>query len=151
MNPITRLEIYGVIALVLALAIGAAYYKGHSAGMAEVQTKFDLFTAQVNAAGEKARADAATKEKDDAAKITAAVTSRDAALASLRVASARPRGGFVPAAATGSAGGDRICYSRQALDAALRSLDTGVSGLVTEGDGQVINALTLLKAWPSPH
>ena len=149
MNPITRLEIYAALALILALAIGAAYLKGKHEGMAEVQQKFDLFTAQVNAAGEKARADAATKEKEDAAKVTAAVASRDDALARLRVASARPRGGFVSAAPAGSQGGDRICYSRQALDAALRSLDTGVSRLLTEGDTQVINAATLLKSWPS--
>lgn len=147
---LSKLEIYGIILLVVALAMGAAYYKGHQAGAAEVQTKFDLFTAQVNAAGEKARADALAKEKENADKIAGAVADRDNALAKLRIASSRPRGGFVPQPAAGSSDGDRICYSAKALDAALRKLDTGISSLVTEGDGQVINSLTLLKSWPSP-
>ena len=149
MNPITRLEIYAAIALVLAFVVGAAYYKGYTAGEEKIQTKYDLFVAQVNAAGEKARADAAIKEKENADKVASAVASRDAALNSLRLASARARSGFVPAAPAGSADSNRVCYSRQALDAALRSLDTGVSRLLTEGDTQVINAATLLKAWPA--
>ena len=151
MPIISKLEFYGIALLIIGLAMGAAYIKGKHEGMTEVQAKFDLFTAQVKSEGEKARADALQKEKDDEKKIAAAVTSRDAALASLRVASARPRGGFVSSSATTPAGGSRVCYDGKALDAALRVLDTGVSGFVTEGDTQVINAATLLKSWPSPN
>lgn len=104
---------------------------------------------ETKAAGLKAQQDKLDKEKKDAAQIADAVSVRDSALARLRTEQARPRSGFVSGNSTGTAAGDRICYSAKALDAALRSLDTGVSGLLVEGDTQVINALTLLKAWPS--
>jgi hypothetical protein len=149
----TKLEIYGIAFVVLALALAAGgfyeHHQGYLAGKKEVQAEFDAFKNEVKAAGLKAEQDKLAKEKQDAEKITAAVASRDAALNSLRIAAARPRGGFVPSAAPGAADGGRICYDRQALDAALRRLDSGVSGLITEGDGQVINALSLLRAWPS--
>lgn len=149
----SKLEIYAIVLVVIAIAVGGAYLKGHHSGYVEgkqeVQAQFDAFKNEVAAAGLKAEKDKLAKEKADNEKITAAVTGRDAALARLRVEQARPRGGFVPAAASGSADGGKICYDRAALDAALRRLDTGVSQLVNEGDGQVINALTLLKAWPS--
>lgn len=151
----TRIEIYGIIALVLALAlaIGGAYAYGHHSGYVdgkqEVQVKFDAFVNETKAAGLKAEQDKIAKEKIDNEKIAAAVTSRDSAITSLRIAQARPRGGFVPNGSGSTADSRKVCYDRAALDAALRSLDTGVSGLLVEGDTQVINALTLLKAWPS--
>lgn len=148
MPIISKLEIYGVFLLLIALGMGAAYFKGKHEGMAEVQAKFDLFTAQVKAEGEKARADALAKEKTYADQINAANTGRDRALASLRVEQARPRGGFVPIPAAGSGGDSKICYERAALDAALRKLDTGVSQIVGSGDQAIIDAAALIKAWP---
>ena len=148
MDPISRLEIYAVIALILALAIGAAYFKGHSAGMAEVQQKFDLFTAQVNAAGEKARADALTKERDYAAQITTANAGRNDALNSLRQATARlaaSRVSVVPAAAKGSSS---ECFDAKALTAAVERYRQRIADLVTEGDRAQIDATSILKSWP---
>lgn len=151
----TRIEIYGIIALVLALAIGAAYFRGHHSGYVEgkqeIQTLFDAFKNEVTQAGLKAKQDALDKEKKDAAQIADAVSVRDAALARLRTEQARPRGGFVPGATGTTADSRKVCYDRAALDAALRNLDTGVSQLVNQGDLAVIDAITLLKAWPTPQ
>lgn len=152
MFGISKLEAYGIGLVLLGLLMAGAYFKGHHSGYVEgrqeVQTQFDAFKNEVKAAGLKAEQDKIAKEKEDAKRINDAVTARDSALASLRIAAARPRSGFVPPATSGTPDGSRVCYDRQALDAALRKLDSGVSGLVTEGDGQVINALSLLKAWP---
>ena len=149
MNPITRLEIYAGLALILALAIGGAYLKGEKVGEAKIQEKFDLFVAQVNAAGEKARADALTKEKENETKIAAAVSSRDAALNSLRQASARLAASRVPLVPAAAAGSNSQCFSPKALTAAVESYRAAVFGLVAEGERANIDAAALIKAWPS--
>src|SRR5260221_20409 len=130
MNPITKLEIYAAIGLMLVLAMLGAYFKGRHDGGQIVQLKFDEFVSEVKAAGAKAEADKAIKEKADAEKITAAVAGRDAAINRLRIEQARPRAGFVSSSASGSGDGGKVCYDGKALDAALRKLDTGVSTLV---------------------
>lgn len=149
MPVISKLEIYGIAVLVLALSFCGAYFKGKHDGAQVVQLKFDVFVSETKAVGEKARADALLKEKADAEKINAAVAGRDAAINRLRVEQARPRGGFVSSSPASAANGGKVCYDGKALDAALRKLDTGVSSLVTEGDQIAIDAITLLKAWPS--
>lgn len=153
MFGLAKWEVYGVGLLIVILAAAAfgfyEHHQGYLAGKKEVQIEFDKFKNEVTAAGLKAQKDAIDKEKADNEKITAAVSGRDAALARLRVEQARPRGGFVSGSATSAADGGKVCYRAAALDAALRSLDTGVSRLIGEGDGQVINALTLLKSWPT--
>ena len=149
MNPITRLEIYAAIALVLAFVVGAAYYKGYTAGEEKIQTKYDLFVAQVNAAGEKARADALTKEKENADKVATAVASRDAALNSLRQASARLAASRVPLVPAAAAGSNSQCFSPKALTAAVESYRAAVFGLVAEGERANIDAAALIKSWPT--
>lgn len=148
MPVISKLEIYGIAALIIALSFCGAYFKGKHDGGQIVQLKFDVFVSEVKAAGAKAEADKAIKEKSDAEKITAAVAGRDAAINRLRIEQARPRAGFVSSSANGSGDSGKVCYDGKALDAALRKLDTGVSTLVTEGDQVAIDAITLLKAWP---
>lgn len=151
MPILSKLEVYGIVLLIIALAMGAAYFKGHHAGAQEVQQKFDLFTAQVNAAGEKARADAAIKEKNDEAKITAANTSRDAALARLRDAQASANAGRrilsgIPAA---SGSPDKICFSRAKFESAFGTLNTDLQGLTQRGDTAIIDNKAWLNSWPS--
>lgn len=153
MLGLSKLEAYGIILLIVALAAGAfglyEHHQGYLDGKKEVQIEFDKFKNEVAAAGLKAEQDKLTKEKRDADQIAAAVTGRDAALARLRVEQSRPRGGFVPNGSGSAANSGKVCYDRAALDAALRKLDTGVSQLVNQGDVAVINALTLLKSWPT--
>ena len=148
MNPITRLEIYAAIALVLAFVVGAAYYKGYTAGEEKIQTKYDLFVAQVNAAGEKARADALTKEKENADKVATAVASRDAALNSLRLASARLAASRVPLVPAAAAGSNSQCFSPKALTAAVERYRQRIADLGTEGDRAQIDGQAILRSWP---
>lgn len=150
---ITKLEMYGIGAFVaLALATAAWFYAKHEGrveGRKEVQVLFDEFKNQTAAVALKAEQDKIVKEKEYEKNLTVARTERDTALNRLQVAAARPRGGFVPAPASPAAGDRKICYDRTALDGALRVLDQGVSRLVAEGDTQVINAISLLRAWPN--
>lgn len=138
------------VVLGLIVAASLLFVRSHfiNEGRQQVQVEFDKFKNEVTATGLKAKQDAITKETNDAKRVAVAQSERDIAIERLRVASARPRGGFVSAPAAGSPDSGKVCYDRLALDAALRRLDTGVSAIVTEGDGQIINALSLLKAWP---
>ena len=160
MPIISKFEIYGIILVIIALAMGAAYYKGHKAGADEVQQKFDLFTAQVKAEGEKAKADALQKEKDYATQITTATDARNAALSRLQLAqaaanSSRNRVSLTPAPAAGST---KICFEPVAFAAAIERYRQRVAGVVGTGDSAQIDAQTLIQAWPkerqaqsSPH
>lgn len=148
-----RLELYGIAALVVCLAAAAfgfyEHHQGYLSGKKEVQLEFDQFKSAVTLAGQKAKQDALDKEKENDSKLRSAYSQRDVALGKLQVASTAPRSGFVPGDPAGAAGGDKVCYNRTALDGALRALDQGVSGLVNQGDRAVIDALTLLRAWPT--
>jgi len=129
----------------LALTASTAYYR-HDA--ASVRAEFADFKVQNQLVAIKAEAAKAEKEKKDAERINHAVASRDSAISRLRKSQANPRSGFVPNS-TGTADADsRVCYDRQALDSALRKLDSGVSQIVGSCDQTVIDALSLLSAWP---
>jgi hypothetical protein len=149
---ISKLEMYGIGTLAMLLVAAASWFyakhEGRVEGRAEVQKDFDAFKSETNKAALKAEAEKLAKEKEYDTNLRTARSERDVAIGKLQVAAARPRSGFVPAA-TGTAPGDsKICYERTALDGALRNLDQGVSRLLIEGDGQIINAITLLKGWP---
>lgn len=146
-GPIEQVKTWAIIGLAVALliAMGTAHYYRSEYKVAEAQ--YEGFVDKTDALGEAAKLAKKTKEDDDAKKIATAVGERDAALIKLRDAQ-RPRGGFVPGATGAAPDSRKICYDRAALDAALRTLDTGVSQLVGQGDLAVIDALTLLKAWP---
>lgn len=149
--PINKFEIYGVIALLLALAMGAAYYKGHSAGFDEEKQVYDTFVAKVDAAGEKAKADALQKEKDDAAKVTIALNDRDTALQRMRAAQAAASAArrSVPLTPAAAAGSSQLCFDAKALSAAVEQYRGSVRGLAEIGDETALDAGTLIKAWPS--
>ena len=148
---IGKLEIYGIIGLVLALAIGAAYWRGHMAGAESVQVKFDLFTAQVAAAGEKAKTDALQKEKDYATRITTATTDRDAALQRMRAAQATANAArrAVPLTPTAASPSGLICFEQKALSTAVERYRGRVRSLVEVGDEITLDAKALIKACPT--
>ena len=151
MNPLSKLEIYGIGLLVVILAAAAfgfyEHHQGYLAGKKEVQVEFDAFKNDVKEIGLKAEAEKQRKEQENAKRLADANAVGAAALARLRDEQARPRGGFVPNG-SGAAGGSKICFDRSTLDAALRKLDQGVSGLFFESDGTLINAQTVVKGWP---
>lgn len=158
---LTKLEIYGAIALVLMLAAGAAglyeRHEGRVEGRAEVQVKFDSFVNETKAAGLEAEQDKLAKEKENAEKVIAAITTRNDALARLQSAqaaasAARRAMSRNPAAPAGS---NQVCFSSAAYNAAFQQFGPGLdrfiqstSGFVVEGDGATIDAKTLIQAWP---
>lgn len=160
----TRLEIYGIIALVLALAIGGAYAYGHHGGYVEgshdVQVKFDAFVNDTKAAGLKAQQDNLDKEKLYATNIANANAGRATALSELqRVQAAASAGRRAsssnPAAPAGSS---YVCIESKSYNAAFQQfgkrLDEflpAVRGLAVEGDKAQIDAQSMIRAWPTPQ
>jgi hypothetical protein len=150
----TKLEIYGIVILVVVLAAGGwglyQKHEGRVEGRQEVQTKFDKFVNDATAAGLKAKQDAIEKEKQDATQIANAVVTRDAALARMRAAeaaasAARRRVPLTPA----SAGvGGLICFEQKALSAAVESYRGSVRGIAESGDEATVDARALIDAWP---
>ena len=140
--------------------MGAAYLKGRHEGRVEVQEKFDLFTAQVKAEGEKAKADAMIKEKEDEKRVATAESDRNAALSRMRVAQAaadRARRSM-PLTPAASGGSGQICFDQKALSAAVEQYRGSVRRLVETGDEITLDAAALISAWPkqqpaqpSPH
>jgi hypothetical protein len=154
MLGISKLEAYGIILVVLALAIAGAYFKGHHSGYIEgtqeVQVKFDKFVNDTTAAGLKAKQDAITKEQQDATQIANAVVTRDAALARMRAAeaaasAARSRLPLTPRAAAGSS---VLCFEPQAISAAVERYRGRVRGLAESGDETTVDAKALIDSWP---
>lgn len=156
MNPITKLEIYAAIGLMLVLAMLGAYFKGKHDGGQIVQLKFDVFVSEVKAAGAKAEADKAIKEKADAEKITAAVAGRDVALARLRDAQASAASRRLPSNPAAPSGSNKVCFSSTAYNAAFKQFGDGLNkflqsatGFAIEGDTAQLDAQTLVNAWPT--
>ena len=160
---ITKAEIYGIILVVLGLAIGAAYLKGHNSGYVEgkqeIQVQFDRFVNDTKAAGLKAEADKLAKEKEDAKRLDDAVATRNDALKRLLDAqtAARTRFRAVPRNPTAPSGSSKVCFNSGAYNAAFQQFGAGItrflqdtSGFAYEGDSANLDAKALIQAWPSP-
>lgn len=151
----TKLEFYGIAALVLMLAIGGAYLKGHHSGYvegkAEVQALFDKFKNDVTTAGLKAKQDAITKESQDAKRVADAQSDRDIAIGRMRAAEAAASAArrAVPLTPAATAGNSLICFEQKALSAAVERYRGRVRSLAESGDETAIDAAALIKAWPS--
>lgn len=151
----TRLEIYAILALVLAFAIGGAYLKGHHSGYVEgkqeVQAEFDKFKNEVTAAGLKAKQDALDKEKNDAQRVATAQSERDIAIGRMRAAEAAASAArrAMPLTPAAAAGNSLICFDQKALSAAVERYRGRVRSLVESGDETAIDAAALIKAWPT--
>ena len=155
MNPLSKLETYGIAIVVIGIMLAGAYFKGHHAGYIEgrdeVQAKFDKFTNEVKAEGLKAQQDKLDKEKSYATNIATATTERDAAISRMRAAeaaasAARRAMPLTPAAASGSS---QICFEQKALSAAVERYRGRVRILVESGDETAIDAAALIRAWPT--
>lgn len=129
----------GIYAGILKLELGSVRTE-----YAEFKTK--VVTAAVAAAEQalkKTIADEQDKEKSDAEN---SKTTRDLRAAIERLRRARPDGGFVPPAAPGAASPERAAFDRAELERAIRSLDSGVQGLVDEGS-KAVTDLNTAKEW----
>lgn len=102
-----------------------------------------LGLAAKDAADKKKAADRKRKEDADAENKRLAA---NLAIALKRLRDERAGSGFVPPAAAGSASPDRATFERAELERAIRSLDSGVQGLVDEGSAATLS-LDTAKRW----
>ena len=137
MNP---LLIVGIIAGVLLVGLGVQTKRVESCKAESAE-----FIAKVEAAGIVAQKVAAAKEKEDAKRITDALTDRDTALKRLRLSASR---GNVPILSSGPSGSGEICGEQKALSAAIERFRGGVRSLVESGDEAQIDAQSLVRSWP---
>jgi hypothetical protein len=155
-----KLELYGIVFLILSLGAAAAglyeRHEGRVEGRKEVQDKWDQETAQLKAAAADAKITQLEREKGYVTQVSLAVSARDAALAGLRAAQAsaasRTASGSNPQAPAGSS---YVCYDAPAFNAAFqqfgRQLDGFIQatrGIVAEGDAAAIDARSLIQGWP---
>ena len=154
MNPVAKLEAYGIGLLIVVIAVTGMYFyakhEGRVEGRKEVQVEFDAFKNDVAAKGLQAKQDKLDKEKADAKRIIDAESERDVARAGMRAAqaaerAARSRVPLTPAA-TGSSG--QICFDQKALSAAVERYRGRVRGLAESGDEAALDCAALIKAWP---
>lgn len=143
-----------LLGIALAIAMAAVHHYRSELNVTEAQ--FGAFKAQVEAVGKQAEAAAKLQEVANAAKISSAMSDRDAALARLRGVQANANRSFVPNNPAAPAGSRQVCFDSKAYSAAFERFGTGldaslrrITGVAVEGDVAQLDAVTLLKAWPS--
>ena len=142
-----------VAAGVVILALGIAV-KVQTARLDAVKAEYATFKAEVKVLGDAAIAAAKVREAEDKqrkenADAQNAKSRRDldglyAAYRSLR--DQRARGSLLPEAAPDAASPGRITFERGGFDRALSGFDTGVTGLLSEGDAAIAD-LNTARAW----
>lgn len=135
------------------LAMGVAL-KIQTARLEAVKTEYAQFQANVASLGEIAKNEAAKKEAADKSRKAKADAENRRTIADLHthivsLRNARPGGGIVPGAPTTSRSPDRATFDRAELERTLRAFDTGVAGLIAEGDEARIN-LDTARRWANP-
>ncbi len=145
------------LALGGALAIERSRLAASKAETIAVQAKFDAFVAEAKALGEAQNAktaliDATNAKAKETADAANAKTKRDlaavyAAYAKLRDnPSVNSSGGDVSSPATFTSSADTTCFDSAALVESIRSLETGIRGILQQGD-QAIADLDTAKQW----
>ena len=150
-NPAALLWLL-LAAFVAGLASGAApawYVQGLR--LDALQSKHDGFVATTKAQGEAAKKEAEAKAKADRQLKESSDHEYETTIASLRadvkrMRDDRTRGRFVPAAPAGSRNPGIACFDRAELEQAIRRLDSGVSGLLEQGDADAVG-LNTARAW----
>lgn len=154
-------HIIGNPALILWIAAGA-FVLGLSSGaggawwvqglrLDALQAKYDGFVETTKAEGEAAKKLAEAQAAEDKRKKESSDHEYETTIASLRadvkrMRDDRTRGRFVPAAPAGSRNPGIACFDRAELEQAIRRLDSGVSGLLEQGDADAVG-LNTARAW----
>lgn len=143
-NPLQIIQ--GIVIAAIIAAVGGYVWHCES-----VKTEYAVFKSNVELLGKKAEADRIKREAEDKrAKENAdaehAKTVADLGAVTKRLRDARASRGFLPSPAPAAKRPDILTFNRGELDAALRRLDDGVSGLVAEGDSARID-LDTAKNW----
>lgn len=134
-----------------ALSAGGAAWKVQGWRLDAVQAKFDGFTAAVRAQGEAAKKLADATAAEDKRKKESSDHEYETTIAGLRsdvkrMRDARAGSSFVPAAPTSSRNLGVACFDRAELEQALQRLDSGISGLIEEGDADAVG-LNVGRSW----
>ncbi len=116
-----------------------------------VKAKYDGFVATVKAEGEAATKLAEATAAEDKRKKESSDHDYQTTIAGLnadikRMRDDRARSRFVPAAPAGSRSVDLACFDRAELERTIRRLDSGVSGLIEQGDADAVG-LNTARAW----
>lgn len=116
-----------------------------------LQSKYDGFVATVKAQGDAAKKLADATAAEDKRKKESSDHEYQTTIASLRadvkrMRDDRTRASFVPAAPAGSRNPEIACFNRSDLEQAIRRLDSGISGLVEQGDADAVG-LNTARAW----
>lgn len=154
-------HIIGNPALILWIAAGA-FVLGLSSGagvawwvqglrLDALQAKYDGFVATTKAEGEAAKQLAEAQAAKDKRKKESSDHEYQTTIANLRadvkrMRDDRTRGRFVPAAPASSRNPGIACFDRAELEQAIRRLDSGVSGLLEQGDADAVG-LNTARAW----
>lgn len=143
---LTLLARFWYIPAMLVMALAIHHYRSQ---VEVVTARYEAFQSEVKALGEQAKAHKIEVEAKNEKAIADAVGSRNAALASLRLAEANARSRSMPLTPASPAGSSQICFDPPALSSAVEQYRGRVLGLVTQGDEAQIDAATLLKSWPT--
>lgn len=143
-----------IVAACLAAAGGIAYGKYQSKRAEAAEANLAAFRANVEAAGKVAQIAAKQKERENADKVTAAITSRDAAIRRLRESANSAKNSLSRNAETASATGQG-CVRAQVIGPAMaefrevleRSMAQAGRNSI-EGDIASVDATACLEAWP---
>lgn len=148
---------YAAIGAALVIAGLGIALKVQTSRLDAVRAEYAQFKGGVEALGKQAEAaakakEAADKQNKEKADAASAKSRRDldglyASYRSLR--DQRSRGSLLPEASATSASPDRITFERKGFDNALSGFDSGVTGLLAEGDGAIVN-LDAAKKWARP-
>lgn len=137
---------YGLIALAILGAIGTGVYKVRESGKESV--RLEWAEANKKAAEAAAAKDEENRKAKEKADVANAKTKRDLAglYDAYRSLRDQRRGSLLPEAAPGSASPERITFDRKGFDNALSGFDSGVTGLLKEGDSAIVD-LDTAKRW----
>lgn len=116
-----------------------------------VQSAFDGFVSTTKAQGEAAKKEAEAKAKADRQLKESSDHDYQTTIAGLnadikRMRDARAGSHIVPAAPAGSRSPGLACFDRAELERTIRRLDSGVSGLIEQGDADAVG-LNTARAW----
>lgn len=142
-----------ILALSVALKVQSSRLESEQQAHVATQAKFAGFVAETKRLGDEAKAkadaqakaDKQAKEKTDASYKSDLANLADA-YRRLRDSRAGAGGSILPAPEAGSRSPERASFNRAELDLALRNFDTGVAGIVEEGDKARIG-LDAAKRW----
>ena len=137
------------VPVILIMGLAVHHYRTE---LRVTTAEFEAYKSKVAELGAQAEKRKIEVESANANQIRDAVSSRNAALASLRAAQAQAAAGRsrVPLTPAAAAGSGALCFDQKALSAAVERYRERVRGLVEIGDEAQIDAQALVRAWPKP-